>query len=219
MVRSCEVISQRLRREASEEHRAAVVDPLGELFGISHAELKVFGGDLFGEAHCGIERVANDDRAVVFERLRELLFTLCRVGPSVDCLEHLLCQLLRIRQDDRGSHLVVFCLREHVGCDILGVCRLVCDDEDLRRACEHVDVDLAVYEPLCRVDVDVARAADLIYPGHCLGAVCHCCDRLCSAHLVDLGSARDGCRCEDDRCYRSVLSRRRRENDPSHACN
>ncbi len=81
-------------------------------------------------------------------------------------------------------------LREQVHRDPVGVGLAVADDQDLRRAGDHVDADGAEHQPLGGGDVDVARADDLVDRGHGLGAVGERRDRLRAAdreHAVHAG--------------------------------
>ena len=76
-------------------------------------------------------------------------------------------------------------LRENVSRHPVGVCALIGDDEDLARACEHVDAHLAVNFLFCERHIDVAGARDNVHLGNALGAVGKRRDRLCAAHLKD----------------------------------
>ena len=76
-------------------------------------------------------------------------------------------------------------LAQHVGRRVDRIRRLVGDDEDLARPCEHVDVDMAVDLFLGQRDEDVARTRDLVDARDGLRAEGHRSDGLSAADLVD----------------------------------
>ena len=84
-------------------------------------------------------------------------------------------------------------LREQIGGDPARIDAVVGGDDDLGRAGDGVDADVAEHQPLGRGDVGVAGADDLVDARHALGAVRHRGDRLRAAdheHAVDAGQPR-----------------------------
>ena len=83
------------------------------------------------------------------------------------------------------GRFVVLGLREQVGGDPGRVVRLVGDDQNLGRACDRVDADLAEDLALGGGDIGVAGADDLVDGGDRLRAVSERRDRLRAADAVD----------------------------------
>ena len=77
-------------------------------------------------------------------------------------------------------------LAEQVGRDIGRICGVIRDDQDLGRACDHVDVDRAERELFRRRNKGVARADDLVDLRDEACAVGQRCDGLCAADGDDL---------------------------------
>ena len=82
-------------------------------------------------------------------------------------------------------------LAEQVGGDPCGVAGAVCQHENFRRACDHINADLAEHLPLCRGHVDIAGADDLIHGGDAFGAVGKGCHGLCAARFKNQINARN----------------------------
>ena len=111
---------------------------------------------------------------------------------------------------------VVFGLAEQVGGDPVGVVRGIGDDDDLRRAGDHVDADDPVDLALGLRDPGVARAGDDVDVRDAAGAVGECSDALRAAdppQLVDPGEVRGG---EDEGIDRATR-RRGHHHQPSDA--
>ena len=82
-------------------------------------------------------------------------------------------------------------LAEQVGGDPRRVAGAVCQHENFRRACDHINADLTEHLPLCRGHVDIAGADDLIHGGDAFGAVGKGCHGLCAARFKNQINARN----------------------------
>ena len=98
---------------------------------------------------------------------------------------HLPDELPGIRHQN-GQSANVLELRLHIRHHIVRVTVPVGDDDQLRRAGQHVDIDITEQLPLGFSDEHVAGADDLVNAGDRFGAEGHRRDRLGTAHLIDL---------------------------------
>ena len=80
----------------------------------------------------------------------------------------------------------MFGLAHQIKRDPVGVVVFVGDHQDLGRASDHVDPDLAKDAALGGCDKCVAGAGDLVHGGDALGAIGQRCDRLGAADAVNL---------------------------------
>ena len=104
-------------------------------------------------------------------------------------------------------------LAEQVGGDPCGVAGAVCQHENFRRACNHINADLAEHLPLCRGHVDIAGADDLIHGGDALGAVGKGCHGLCAARFKNQINARNDGGGQNRGVHLAVPSRGGRHDD------
>ena len=80
-----------------------------------------------------------------------------------------------------------------------GIASAICQNEDFRRPCDHVDVHQAIYLPLCLGNIDVARTDDLVHPGNALRAIGERRNSLRTADAEHAAYARNSCCCKDFR--------------------
>ena len=104
-------------------------------------------------------------------------------------------------------------LAEQVGGDPRGVAGAVCQHENFRRACDHINADLAEHLPLCRGHVDIAGADDLIHGGDAFGAVGKGCHSLCAARFKNQINARNDGGGQNRGVHLAVPSRGGRHDD------
>ena len=104
-------------------------------------------------------------------------------------------------------------LAEQVGGDPRGVAAAVGQHEDFRRACDHINADLAEHLPLCRGHVDIAGADDLIHGGDAFGAVGKGCHSLCAARFKNQINARNDGGGQNRGVHLAVPSRGGRHDD------
>ena len=104
-------------------------------------------------------------------------------------------------------------LAEQVGGDPRRVAGAVCQHENFRRACDHINADLTEHLPLCRGHVDIAGADDLIHGGDALGAVGEGCHGLCAARFKNQINARNDGGGQNRGVHLAVPSRGGRHDD------
>jgi len=95
-------------------------------------------------------------------------------------------QRIAVGQQQGRCQRIVLGLGQEVCGHVFRPGRRVRHNQDLTRSGEHVDVDLAEHQALGCVDIDVARARDLVDRRDRGGSVGHGRNRLGTAHTVDL---------------------------------
>ena len=107
----------------------------------------------------------------------------------------------------------MLCLGKKIRRYISRICRLICDDEDLRRPCHGIDADIAVHRFFRKSDIDISRSYDLIGFFDTFRSIGECRNGLGAAHLVYGVHSSFFCRNKGVRADRSVRSRRSHHDD------
>ena len=156
-----EVVAQADRRVRTDEDRPRVADALTDRCGIGHLDLEVLGGVGVDDGQPGVEVVDQDhSRLGPGERLPDAFGVLGGRHPVLEVGLDRIRQRDGVGHQDRGGLGVVLGLRDEVGADVRGLCRVVGEDRDLGRAGLGVDADDALEVALGGRDVDVARPRD-----------------------------------------------------------
>ena len=212
-----EVVAQCFGHVFAQKDAAGVLDAAQHGEGVVDADLKVLGRDDVGGLDGFVHIVGDDDLAVGVDagardlgarQLRDLDFQLGL---------HSFGKVPAVGDEHRRGQLVVFGLAEQVGRDPGRVAAAVGQDQDLRRAGDHINADLAEHLALGRGYIDVAGADDLVDGGHALRAIGQRGHGLRAAGLEDAVDAGDDRRRQDAGVDLAAGAGRRRHDDLAHA--
>ena len=182
MVRARQVVPQRLRRPGPQKDRSRVADGGQQGARVRSHDLQVLRGDLIGQLRGLFQVPAHDGAAEVPQGALHDLRAAEVPGLPDELGVHRLCQRGAGGQQHGGGQLVVLRLAQQVGGHILGPGGLVRDDQHLRGAGHHVDVQRAVGHTLGGGHIGVARSHQLIHPGNKARAIGERRHRLGAAH-------------------------------------
>ena len=187
MARPGHVIAQHRRRPRTEENRARRQDAFGYLPRIARHHLAVLRREPVRQRHAVIQRLHLNQPAVGVERAFNEV-TARELGHLLrDFLFDGLQNLVRgRRQPDTFVAGAVFRLCQQVGGDEFRVRRLISKHEQLARAGQQINGDVADEQPLGGDDVGVAGAENLLHAPNRLGAVSQRGNRLRAADAVNL---------------------------------
>jgi hypothetical protein len=157
-----QVIAERRRGVWAKKHRPGVANAARQFLRLFDHQLDMFRRDQVGELGGFVHAAADDNRPVLFQRF-------ATDGLALGGAQLLFNGLLNSHGDrHRGRHaqsgrkLVVFRLGKHIRGDINRIGGTVNDEQNLTRAGDGIDIDLAKHHTLRRRDENISRADNLI---------------------------------------------------------
>ena len=160
-----DIVADRLGRVAADEDRAGMRDLLAQRLGRLrlHRQLDVLGARCGRRSARSVAEVAHqDDAAIVAPARAGDLGARHRLQLRIDGLRDLLGERRIVGDQHRLRGGIVLGLRQQVGGDPGRIVVPVGDHQDLRRAGDQVDADLAEHAALGGGDIGIARAGDLV---------------------------------------------------------
>ena len=193
MIRTTDIVADRLGRVRPEKNRARVADAARQRLGVGALDLEVLRRDSIDERHRLLKRADHDDGTEIAPGGAGNL------GARQACelrrhgaLDHVRECLVVGDQDCLGAGIVLG-LRQKVGRDPIRMAAAVGEDQYLRGTRDHIDADLAEHQPLGRRHVGVAGTDDFGNRGDGCGAVGergHCLRAADTIDFVDAGQLR-----------------------------
>ena len=190
MVRTADIVADRLGRIGAEKNSTRVADPLTERLGVRGHDLEMFWGKPVGERDAFLKIGDKDNRAEIAPaRRRDFFAREISQLPRDRGLDGT-GEARVIGDQNRLRRGVVFGLREEIGGDPFGIGAIACNNQDLGRPSDHVDANGAENPPLGRGHISIARTDDLGDWGDGLSPISQRRDRLRAPdpiNLIDAG--------------------------------
>ena len=211
------IIAQGLGHVLAQENAARVLDVVQNGKRVVHADLQMLRRNNVHGVDGLLHVIGDDDLTVGVHagagnggagQLRDLYFQLGLYG---------LGQVPAVGDQHRRGQLIVLGLAQQVGGDPGGAAGAVGQNQDFRRAGDHIDADFTKHLALGGGHVNVAGADDLIHSGHALGAVGQGGHGLGTAGLKDAVDAGNHRRRQDTGVDLAVLAGGGGHNDLLHA--
>ena len=207
VVRPGKVIAQRLGHILAEEDAARVLHRVENRKRVIHADFQMLRRDDVDGLNRLVHIIGHDDFAVGVHagagnggawQLRNLHLQLGLHG---------LGQLPAVGDQHRAGQLVMLGLAQQVGGYPCGVAAAVCQHQNLGRAGNHINANLAENLALCRCNVDISGADNLVHGGHALGAVGKGGHGLCAAGFENQVNARNDSRGQNGGVHLAIAAR------------
>ena len=205
MIRSGEIVAQRLGAILAHKYRAGMTNSVEIIKGVVHAKLKMLGSDLVCNVY-GREKIFGHDYFSVVINRRPRNFGSGQCGNlKLKLLAHLFCKVAVVGNENGGGVFVVLGLGQHIGRHKFGVAAAVGHNENFAGACNHVNRHPAENLLFRLGNEGVSRADDFVDLFDRFGAVGKSGDGLRPADFIDFIHSRDFCGRENFRPDAAVL--------------
>ena len=185
MVWSCKIISKGFRAVLSDKDRTCI-SYLHHIFKrILCDDLHMFRSNFIGSLNGLVHIFCDQDITKVLQGFLNNGFSGKYLNKTSDFFIYLICKFLICCDQDRRCHLIMFCLRKKICCNITRICSLICKNEDLAWTGNRINAYVSINCLFCKRNKNISGSYDLVNLWNTLGSICKCSDGLCTTHFID----------------------------------